>query len=563
MSSERAQPIRPTQFVTTYGVGAILESLRGPCLIKSIATSELFTTESPVDYEIVEPSLRAILPEGSRIFRLPTNAERDLEDSVDIYRTQRFPGWSLCTQHGVLYRPRIDEGRTCPRCPKLPKWKAWEQAGLQAVSFVFACQGGHLDDVPWVRLVHEHLDCKPEYLEWRGTGGPLRGVTIVCPKCGSMARLSDLYHKEHACSGRFPETGETRSGACTRRARLTQRGASDLFLPEVRTALTLPVVDTPLMQAMRHDVVAVLLESKVAVKGTLEESDWLEITAGRRVPDSIRELIMASSLGQRNQAAEVLMKEESPSGAAEARSREFSTLRLAARGQAPTTPHFEVDHVGSREFSLGPYTLRVTPVSRLRMVAAQTGYTRLSGEVVDTAYEHLGNSWYPGVELYGEGLFLEVDEELDSRGPVFRRWQQRHEVSGQACDHPVTVWWHTLSHRLIRGLAVDSGYSAAAVRERLYVEDERGGLLLYAVQPGGDGTLGGLIALVPRFDRLLNSALRHVDGCSNDPLCSEQSVGPARQSGAACYACSLLSETSCEMRNLSLDRNILIETLLI
>ena len=27
--------------------------------------------------------------------------------------------------------------------------------------------------------------------------------------------------------------------------------------------------------------------------------------------------------------------------------------------------------------------------------------------------------------------------------------------------HPVFVWWHTLSHRLITALSVDSGYSSA------------------------------------------------------------------------------------------------------
>ena len=77
----------------------------------------------------------------------------------------------------------------------------------------------------------------------------------------------------------------------------------------------------------------------------------------------------------------------------------------------------------------------------------------------------------------------------------------------------LSVWWHTLSHRLLRALSIDSGYSSAAIRERVYLRMEpggaaRGGLLLYTVQPGGDGTLGGLIGLVPTLDRVLASALR-------------------------------------------------------
>jgi hypothetical protein len=124
-----------------------------------------------------------------------------------------------------------------------------------------------------------------------------------------------------------------------------------------------------------------------------------------------------------------------------------------------------------------------------------------------------------------------------------------------------------LSHRLINALAVDSGYSSASVRERVYVNIDpatgiaTGGVLLYTAQPGGDGTLGGLIALVPEFERVLDSAFRTLDSCSNDPLCGEEEFASGKYNGAACYACALVSETSCEYRNMRLDRNLLRENL--
>ncbi len=133
--------------------------------------------------------------------------------------------------------------------------------------------------------------------------------------------------------------------------------------------------------------------------------------------------------------------------------------------------------------------------------------------------------------------------------------------------HPVFVWWHTLAHRLINALSIDSGYSSAAVRERVYNDIDpgtgqaHGGILLYTAQPGGDGTLGGLIALVPHFDRVLRAALNTIDACSNDPLCSEEQFRAGRYNGAACYACQLISETSCEHRNTRLDRTLLMENL--
>ena len=111
------------------------------------------------------------------------------------------------------------------------------------------------------------------------------------------------------------------------------------------------------------------------------------------------------------------------------------------------------------------------------------------------------------------------------------------------------------------------GYSSAAVRERVYVTVDDasgqafGGVLLYTTQPGGDGTLGGLIGLVPAMERVLGAAFRDLDSCSNDPLCTEETMAPGRVNGAACYACALVSETSCEFRNMGLDRNLLLENL--
>jgi hypothetical protein len=116
-------------------------------------------------------------------------------------------------------------------------------------------------------------------------------------------------------------------------------------------------------------------------------------------------------------------------------------------------------------------------------------------------------------------------------------------------------------------LAIDSGYSSAAVRERVFININRetgeagGGVLLYTTQPGGDGTLGGMVALVPMFERVLAGALRYLDSCSNDPLCGEEQFGVGRYNGAACYKCALVSETSCEHRNIHLDRNLLLENL--
>ena len=147
-----------------------------------------------------------------------------------------------------------------------------------------------------------------------------------------------------------------------------------------------------------------------------------------------------------------------------------------------------------------------------------------------------------------------------------REWQRKYDAETPANLrlHPVHVWWHTLAHRLLQSLAVDSGYSSASIRERIYLHNDathgiRGGLLLFTVQPGGDGTLGGLMSLVPRFAQVLDDALRDLATCSNDPLCEQAPQLGAE--GAACYSCLLASETSCEHRNMGLDRLLLLDNL--
>jgi hypothetical protein len=58
---------------------------------------------------------------------------------------------------------------------------------------------------------------------------------------------------------------------------------------------------------------------------------------------------------------------------------------------------------------------------------------------------------------------------------------------------------------------------------------------------------------------MIFAALENSHWCSNDPVCSEmESQGVMGLNQAACHACTLVSETSCEYNNLLLDRKLLI-----
>jgi hypothetical protein len=129
------------------------------------------------------------------------------------------------------------------------------------------------------------------------------------------------------------------------------------------------------------------------------------------------------------------------------------------------------------------------------------------------------------------------------------------------------VLLHTLAHVLIRQLALDCGYSSSALRERIYCrtsDEAMAGLLIYTASSDSDGSLGGLVdqAGPDRLGSVLANALRESAYCASDPLCGGGDIGAATNlNGAACHACLLLAETSCEFGNRLLDRATLVETL--
>ncbi|MNO80614.1 hypothetical protein D3C76_718260 [compost metagenome] len=126
---------------------------------------------------------------------------------------------------------------------------------------------------------------------------------------------------------------------------------------------------------------------------------------------------------------------------------------------------------------------------------------------------------------------------------------------------------HTLAHLLIRELALECGYNAASIRERIYAEvNEDGsqcGFIIYTAAADSDGTLGGLVELgkPENLERLLVQALRRARICSSDPLCAEHDPRKDRSlHAAACHACSFVAETSCERGNRYLDRAMVVPT---
>lgn len=185
-----------------------------------------------------------------------------------------------------------------------------------------------------------------------------------------------------------------------------------------------------------------------------------------------------------------------------------------------------------------------------------------------------GVDWLPAIELYGEGIFFTLDEDVlqrwEAQEGLLRRaeaLQRRFERTGIPFPEdpplplpPRLLLMHTLAHLLIRRLETEVGYAAASIRERIYCAvgpEPMAGILVYVAVADVAGSLGGLAELAEpdRFIKLLAGVLDQADWCSLDPVCAEhEGQGPSQMNRAACHACALVPEPSCQFGNVLLDR---------
>ncbi len=412
------------------------------------------------------------------------------------------------------------------------------------------------------------------------------------------------------CTGRMPEREAPSNKSAQhcekcniKTARIIQRQASNLRVPELVTLFAIPPRCTELHALLELEPVLKFLQwypptDRSALEGSLNKLVQLRLIGQDHAYDILRyswnEIIAAIkdvSTPVLNTYEDLILEE-------------FNALRDGSLNGIPSlsgpnksSPFLiEIKLPAVRSVSVDQLCFRIAPVSKLSTVTVQKGYRR----EVDTEYRREGDTevlakivdvsfadsnktkWYPGVQFMGEGIFVTrdpVDGWQDAPcGESSERWSSAADQPSKYDDvhvfrdsrhrtelSPAFVWWHTLSHLLLRAIAVDAGYSSASIRERVYLEKQgnrtRGGVLLYATQPGSEGSLGGLIALVPQFSKFLERAMQNAGSCSGDPLCKNHAFKAGYYNGAACYGCLLLPETSCEHRNMWLDRTVLLENL--
>lgn len=589
--------IRQSQTIVPFGVGAIFD-IKG----ESLVACDIFRWGARGE-TVRSERLAAAL--GVKQFRAaPAVDSGAWAPATRGVPYARFPAWLFCQQcrRMTRWKRAFEQEGKPPTCGSCPGRKL-----LVPMRWIQICPKGHMDDVDWRRWAHsrsseaEARQCQKDNLFFetvpgRGGGG-LDTLQVRCRSCQSRRNLMGITTNGSlksigvVCGGRQPWQRFEERADCAEVPLAVQRGASNVYFPLVHSSIEIP---NPSRSDV-HDEKAMAIKADDFFRPLLTVNEDAPMFAlmiqtladGHGVsPDFVRAL-----------ARDEKSREAGKSTAVEAAPGDLLGEEWAAfltpSADGSDDRDFRVRHVGLARSSGDTDDLttllrdridKVVLADRLREVRALEGFHRVTPGGRDTlvrvALNHAVN-WLPAIEVRGEGIFLSLDEHR------LTVWEERDDVRSRTAEleqrlagsfmaprlrertgpvlTPRYVLLHTLAHMLIRRLAFESGYAATSLRERIYARSSpdvegasrQAGVLIYTAAGDSEGTLGGLVRQgePPALRATILEALQDAMWCSSDPLCSENLASTfASLNFAACHACTLVAETSCESGNYLLDR---------
>ncbi|WP_310773605.1 DUF1998 domain-containing protein [Mycobacterium sp. Z3061] len=474
---------------------------------------------------------------------------------------------------------------------------------------LLTCTNGHLDEFPYELWVHRGRRCakaeRPDLKMRDANLGKSVGSMIACTQCGATRGMAEAQGSvgrdklPQTCRGRHPHLNAF-DQKCGARPALIMMGASNLWFASTQSIIVMPRTDAEKAEALADRLrVELGVEQITQFAGQL---DVIRAMAGLKKVD-------LSAVSDDSLAA-VIADVMSPRESDERRKQKLASWdpvellvpewqylqKPALFPSQKNTTGLMVTEMG-RGSRLPGQIGRIVAVNQMKKVNAFIGFTRL--DEMDRVNDLPGRlvklnrngrpTWVPATEDRGEGIFLQLN--LDAveawenslyttalwaahRAANRRNFARRFSETAKAVDPdtrlPAPRYWllHTLSHVLIREMAMSCGYGAASLSERIYGwpasahREGAAGLLICTTASDSEGTLGGLVALSEpsRLEGLVISALRRAARCSSDPVCAMRTPSDPEDflHGAACHCCTFASETSCEKANRFLDRRFLL-----
>jgi len=594
MPNNELGKVRRSMVLMNYGPGAIIDFRAGrrgaPVSIVAAGLEEWDSRASAKGLAhpqtIYEPRLQKKLSvDGFRLPPVVPDDERD--DHNDVLVGARFPVWLQCPSCNTLNEARqwaSDPGDPARYCANCSAGRAADQrVHAVPVRFVTACQHGHLDDFPWHYWVQHRDGCGHRgelRLESKGAG--LGGLVLSCPACGQSRSMERIFKADALaalrCRGRRPWLAGA-DEACELKPVVLQRGASNLYFPQVVSALDIPPWSDHVQKVLGQYWQPIL-----NIENTGQRADFLRtIWTLLAIEDMTLDELIAT-VEHRIRAI----------NEPERQNLRWDEYQQFCASTGAYDREFEIRESEVPEI-LGELVSRLVRAVRLREVRSITSFTRIEPpggriavndgrpEIRPAMLSMNRKNWLPAIEVRGEGIFVELSPDQ------IRSWEQRDAVMNRVrklvptlrasnalalpesdeIDESLAARFmmiHTLAHILMKQLSLECGYSSASLRERLFVgkaPHDMCAVLIYTASSDSDGTLGGLQRQgeSARFTDLFVQAIRGSEWCSSDPLCIEGvSAATEATSLAACHSCVLAPETSCEEYNRFLDRGLVVGT---
>jgi hypothetical protein len=611
------EAIRMSQVVGVFGPGAMLDLPERSIVVGGLDRWEMRGPNAfrPIEEARLSSLLHLRLANDPRLgvdrppeLRTPPIDPSDRRAAKPFIESAVFPEWFVCDTIDGDPPGRRRVVRFNDLHPPARKEHVADDGKRRRASpirFVCGCTKGHLQDIEWRRILHgDGVTCREQmWMVDGGTSADPRETRIVCD-CSKSLTLEELFQPGRLgpCRGERPWIGDRDPVACNapRGLSLLTRSATNTYFPQVATVISLPHAEDELSRRIEQLWTTLANATDPAWIGVIRNvpaiNAALEGYSNEEVFSRVQSLSLATkgsdaAIDPRLAEFELLSSGRPLIGENLAR----ALLHAQTLDRALWDPESDQTLAGIAE---------LVAVHRLREVACLYGFTRFEpaalanddledvGLAVEGAPLAESPTWLPAIEQFGEGIFILLSpgslgtwlarRELGTRGTTLSsgvtQWVNSRRQRGSKADasdlgeriRPEYILAHGLAHALMTEVALDCGYPASALKERIYVPPRnpndpiRAGLLIYTATAGTQGTLGGLVEVTGRFSRVLHSALERLRLCSGDPICADHDPAVADEDralhGAACHGCLLVAETSCEARNLHLDRALLVDT---
>lgn len=587
-TTRSAGSVRQNQLITSFGVGSIVDFVSDTVMIAG--TDDWDNSE---EFRIYNENLQSL--SGVEYFVKPKTDpknDRPYSRSNDI-PSYVFPEKLWCTKCNHIIDIKALENQKDPhRCVHC------NNKTLVASRFVIACENGHIEDFPYHFWVHRGKKCKSDkdteqiIMYNAENRSDIDSLMLKCEHCGANRRLEGAFSEYsfsgengYKCRSNYPHLKNPKhfsSKICDVPMKAVLRSSSSVYFPVSISALSIPPWSKDAVKFVQNKY----SDIEIGVDGRDETSaiNYLKKFFSKHITDYITEsdFLNAYDIVKNNKS----ITKRTYKDIYEDEYRELSKGNCDDENGDFTTFTAEMPRVFKGLFD------KIVVVERLTEVQALYGFTRINPSSCSLENEIIAPlsmnklKWLPAVELRGEGIFIKFNkdaiEEWKARlgtryDLLLTNFDESYFENSRYSDttgksNNTYILLHSFAHLLMRQISMDCGYNVASLKEKIYStfmekdtdSFDMAGVLIYLTSSDADGSLGGLTSIGSNkvhFEKIVMNALKKAMWCSADPLCiSSKQQGFSSLNYSACHDCLLIPETSCEFRNVLLDRASLVGT---